>query len=105
MGPLFQPFAVGLVVLVFAVSLGSELTPVSRIVKSQPVESPPQHQDSSPAPSPSDTAGSRLQPQSVKRVALTDHYLTNHHLTAAHFYSHRSLGALSAETVETSKQG
>ena len=94
----------GIVVLLLAVSLGSDLTPVSKIVPSQPSE-PTQHQPSQAAPSQAGTAEAPLHPKSVKRVALTDHYLTNHHLTAAHFYSHRSLGTLSAEPGETSKQG
>ncbi|MEA5466048.1 hypothetical protein [Leptothoe sp. PORK10 BA2] len=95
---LVQPLALGLGVLIFSVSLGSDLTPVTQSVQFQSPE-PHQHQASE---SPLPLSVPRARPHQWR---LTGAAMTNHHLTAAHFFGHRSLSSLSAETHETSKQG
>ena len=91
-----QPFTMGVVVLVFAAGVSNGMTKVPPTVKPQPSES---QSVISPLPLPTQ-ARVRL-----RHRRLTEALMTSHYLTAAHVFSPKSSGKLSAETREMSKRG
>ncbi|MFG6105490.1 hypothetical protein U2F10_24795 [Leptothoe sp. EHU-05/26/07-4] len=86
----------GIVVLVFAAGVSNGMAKVPPTVKPQPSE-------------PQAVISSLLLPTQVRtrlrHRRLTAALMTSHHLTAAHVFSPKPSGKLSAETREMSKQG
>lgn len=93
---ILQPLTMGVVVLVFAMGVSNGMTKVPPTLKSQPLE----HQvvtSSLPLPAPAEAR--------LRHRRLTAALMTSHNLTAAHVFSPKPSGKLSAETRETPKQG